>query len=208
MIHPRFSFPLILLAAGASSRMRGRDKLMEQVEGIPLIRRQAEMACNVCSAQILVALPPAPHPRYDVLAGLGVTPVPVPDAVDGMNVSLKATFRALPQNARAAMVLLCDLPDLRADDLSKVANAVDLSSDTLIWRGATSDGLPGHPIVFAAPLFGQFDSLTGDSGGREVVRAAKGRVALIALPDDRARLDLDTPEDWDRWRAAQSKSAL
>ncbi len=38
------SLPILILAAGASTRMRGRDKLMEPVEGRPLIRRQAEMA--------------------------------------------------------------------------------------------------------------------------------------------------------------------
>ena len=38
------NFPILILAAGQSRRMRGRDKLMEVVEGQPLIRRQAEMA--------------------------------------------------------------------------------------------------------------------------------------------------------------------
>ncbi|MAY45584.1 MAG: 4-diphosphocytidyl-2C-methyl-D-erythritol synthase, partial [Rhodobacteraceae bacterium] len=28
--------PILLLAAGSSSRMRGRDKLMEEVDGQPL----------------------------------------------------------------------------------------------------------------------------------------------------------------------------
>ena len=32
---------LVLLGAGGSTRMRGGDKLLEPVEGAPLIRRQA-----------------------------------------------------------------------------------------------------------------------------------------------------------------------
>ncbi|MCB1376719.1 MAG: nucleotidyltransferase family protein, partial [Rhodobacteraceae bacterium] len=83
-----------------------------------------------------------------------------------------------------------------------VAQAVDLKSDTLIWRGATEDLRPGHPIVFAAPLFPAFAALCGDSGGREIVAMAEDRVKLIALPGQRARRDLDTPEDWAAWRAA------
>ena len=38
--------PIVILAAGASSRMRGRDKLLELVDGVALLRRQVERALN------------------------------------------------------------------------------------------------------------------------------------------------------------------
>mgnify|MGYP003662944930 CR=1 FL=1 len=190
--------PVILLAAGASARMRGRDKLLEDVGGQPLLRRQAIMARTI--GPVVVALPPAPHPRYTALSGLDITALPVPDAAEGMGASLGAGFAALPAGTRAAMVLLADMPDLTADDLACVAAAVDLDSDTRIWRGATADGAPGHPIVFAAALFAQMARLTGDDGGRGVVAQAGDRVQLVPLPGNRARLDLDTPEDWAAWR--------
>lgn len=195
--------PIILLAAGQSSRMRGRDKLLEEVGSVPLLRRQAAMARRVTSGSILVALPPAPHPRYGALADLDVTPLPVPDAAEGMNASLRTAFAALPTDAKAAMLLLGDLPELTETDLARVARAVSLTSDTLIWRGTTEDGRPGHPIVFAAPLFPAFAALTGDTGGREVVAQAGDRIDLIPLPGNRARLDLDTPEEWEAWRAGR-----
>ncbi len=196
--------PIIVLAAGQSSRMRGRDKLMEEVDARPLLRRQAEMARAITSGPVIVALPPRPHPRYAALAGLDVTLCEVADAAEGMNASLRTAFGALPAGARAAMMLLADLPELTEDDLSIVAQSIDTNSETLVWRGATSDGKPGHPIVFAAALFPAFATLRGDGGGREVVAQAAGRVELIPLPDQRARRDLDTPEDWDRWRAEQA----
>ncbi|WP_370741664.1 NTP transferase domain-containing protein, partial [Pseudooceanicola lipolyticus] len=48
--------PILLLAAGQSARMRGRDKLMERVEGRPLIRRQADIARAATSGPVIVAL--------------------------------------------------------------------------------------------------------------------------------------------------------
>ena len=198
---PSISFPVILLAAGASARMRGRDKLMEQIDGIPLIRRQAQMARAACSGPLVIALPPRPHARYAALAGIDATLLPVPDAAEGMNASLRCAFAALPDASPAAMVLLCDLPDLTADDLKTVGNVVDLNSEVLIWRGVTQTGQPGHPIVFASALFGLFSTLTGDHGGRDVVRHAGENLALVPLPGNRARRDLDTPEDWADWRA-------
>ena len=199
MEHP--DLPVILLAAGSSSRMRGRDKLLEVVEGEPLVRRQALLARAVTTAQVIVALPPRPHPRYAALEGLDVTRLEVPDADEGMNASLRAAFGALHADAPAAMVLLADMPDLTENDLNCVLQAVDLNSDILIWRGTSANGAPGHPLVFAAALFPHFAQLTGDTGGQEVVAQARGKIVLIPLPDSDARADLDTPEDWAEWRA-------
>lgn len=195
--------PIILLAAGASSRMRGTDKLLERVDGQPLLRRQAKIARAVTTGPVLVALPALPHQRYDALSGIEITTIPVPDASEGMNASLRRAFAALPSDAPAAMLLLADLPELTDHDLRIVAQAVDVKSDTLIWRGATEDGKPGHPIVFAAALFPAFATLSGDGGGREVVVQAGPRVQLVRLPGQRARRDLDTPEEWAAWRAGR-----
>ncbi|MBO9437260.1 nucleotidyltransferase family protein [Sulfitobacter sp. KE29] len=193
--------PVILLAAGASTRMRGRDKLMEDIGGEPLLRRQARLARGI--GPVTVALPPAPHPRYTALSGLDITPLPIPDAAEGMGASLRRAFAALPLDTPAAMVLLADMPALEARDLARLAAAVDLTGETLIWRATTEDGKPGHPIVFAAALFDQLKQLRGDDGGRAVVRAAADRMQLVPLPGQRARRDLDTPEDWAAWRAEQ-----
>lgn len=201
MIIPVTDMPVLLLAAGQSSRMRGADKLLQLVDGKPLIRRQADIARSVTRGPVIVALPPAPHPRYDALIGAKIEGVPVADAAEGMNASLRAGFAAMPAGVDAAMLLLCDLPDLTPNDLAQVAAAHDPDSDTLIWRGTTQDGRPGHPIVFSARLFERFKNLTGDGGGREVVKAAGTRIVHVPLPGNRARLDLDTPEDWADWRA-------
>lgn len=192
--------PIIILAAGASRRMRGRDKLLEDVDGLPLLRRQAMMARAVTTGVVLVALPASPHPRYDALAGLEVLALPVENAAEGMNASLSAAIQALPSDAACVMILLADLPDLTEDDIRSVAFIVDLKGKNKIWRGATHDGAPGHPIVFKADLFAELTALRGDSGGREVVAAHLDQTQLVPLPGNRARNDLDTPEQWDVWR--------
>lgn len=197
----KWHFPIIILAAGQSSRMRGAGKLLENVRGRPLLRQQVQNALAVTDGPVLVALPVQPHPRYGAIDDLDAIPIPVPDAGEGMNASLRTAFAALPKEAPCAMLLLADLPDLTQADLRTVADAVDLTSDTLVWRGATQDGAPGHPIVFRSDLFDAFQTLVGDSGGRDVIAQAQGRITRVPLKGDRARRDLDTPEDWDVWRA-------
>lgn len=199
---PPCALPILILAAGQSRRMRGRDKLMETVEGKPLIRRQAEMARAATTGFVVVTLPALGHPRAAPLAGIDVSVVPVPDAATlGMSVSLRCGLQALPDACPAVMVLLADLPALTASDLATVCAAVSLDTDTLIWRGATDTGAPGHPIVFARALFDTLQQVTGDCGGSDVVAQHCDRMVLVPLPGQHARLDLDTPEDWEAWRA-------
>ncbi len=198
------TLPILLLAAGQSRRMRGRDKLMEEIDGEPLLRRMARRACAAGLGPVIVALPPAPHPRHGALDGLPVTPVPVPNAAEGLSASLKRAVAALPPDTAAAMILLGDLPDVTTGDLQAVAQAVDTQSKVLIWRGATAGGQPGHPVVISRDLFPELTALRGDGGAQEVIRRHTDRLALIPLPGRHALHDLDTPEDWAAWRAART----
>lgn len=190
--------PILILAAGQSSRMNGRDKLMEEVDGRPLLRRMAETALEV-SETVLVTLPGLDHPRVRALDGLGVQLVPVPDAAEGLSASLKRGVAHLPDCARF-VVLLADLPDLTAEDIRIVLQAAEHDVESLIWRGATAEGKAGHPTVFDTHLIPAFDGLEGDTGAQPVIAAHADRLRLVPLPDGRARRDLDTPEQWEAFR--------
>ena len=195
--------PILILAAGGSTRMRGADKLLQDVDGVALLRRQARMALQV-STDVRIALPPRPHPRHDVVQDLQVQRVDVADAAEGMGASLRTIFATLKADVPRAMLLLGDLPDITADDLRAVIDASRAHPLALIWRGATSGGAGGHPMIFSKALFAEFQSLTGDSGGNSIVAKAGNAVHIVPLPGDRARRDLDTPEDWAAWHAARA----
>ncbi len=191
--------PILLLAAGQSSRMGGKDKLLQVVDGVPLLRRAAMIALR--AAPVIVALPPAPHARHDVLDGLDLQRIDVRDAHEGMNASLRGALAHVSAESHAAMVLLADLPEITSEDLAAVLGSVQSHPDKLIWRGATADGKPGHPVVFDRRLFDHLRQLSGDEGAQSVVRANADKVHLRSLPGQNALLDLDTPQDWAKWHA-------
>ena len=190
--------PILILAAGGSTRMRGADKLLEQVAGQPLLRLQAERALAT-GQPVFIALPHADHPRAAALSDMDVTPLVVPDAAEGMSATLRGAVPQLP-DAPAFMLLLGDLIDIGADDLMMMLQTHRDQPDNLVWRGATEDGKPGHPILFDASLRPQFATLSGDDGARAIVAPLTARTCLVPLKGNRARRDLDTPEDWANWR--------
>ncbi len=191
--------PVLILAAGQSARMGGSDKLLQFVDGQPLLRRVASAALQVSDA-VFVALPPGNIARLDVLEGLAVTPLALPDSAEGMSGTLRAGVAGLP-DCKAFMVLLADLPQITGSEMQQVIAARATAPDKLIWRGATAAGKAGHPIIFDASLRAQFAGLSGDSGGEDLVRPLRSQTHLVRFDDDRARLDLDTPADWAAFRS-------
>ena len=196
--------PILILAAGTSRRMRGRDKLLETIDTVPLIHRTANRALAT-GHPVYVTLPPQPHPRYDALEGLDVTCIPVPDAELGMSESMKAGIAGLPKEAEAVLVVLADMPELDTHHFLDMVDARTEAPDALVWRGVDENGTPGHPVLFDASLFPLFDNLSGDNGAQQIVSHAKLRVHLVKGLGRAARVDLDTPEAWDAWRKDQRK---
>ena len=183
---------ILVLAAGASRRMRGRDKLLEEVDGTPLILRAVRAAC-AAAAEVLVALPATDVARR---AWLGDTPAR-PLSVD--TVAMSASIRAGTEACRADALLLhlADMPEIGADDLTAMCDAWR-HGDAPILRATTQGGRPGHPVVFDRTLFAELAALDGDVGARAVL--ARHPVECLALPGQRAVIDLDTPEAWADWR--------
>lgn len=190
---------ILIPAAGASSRMRGRDKLLELVDAQPLLARQARRALET-GAQVLVTLPKARTERRAALTGLAQARLQVQpiDGREGMAASIRAGAAAAEQfGASALMIVLPDMPELETADFD-VLIAAHLDAPDTALRAASEAGAPGHPVIFPRRFFGKLGSVTGDAGARGVLR--NEQVRLIPLRGNRAVTDLDTPEDWAQWR--------
>ena len=173
---------ILILAAGASSRMRGADKLVQPVNDMPMLRHIATVALAT-GCPVTVTLPPDATARLAALEGLQLNLVPVPDASEGMSRSL----------------VHADMPGFTTAALQGLVEQFQ-SDPTRILRGGTMDGQPGHPAIFPHDLWPALERVTGDEGGRSVLQRNKGRVRVIPLPGQMSVLDLDTPEDWAAWQ--------
>ncbi|MEQ9242997.1 nucleotidyltransferase family protein [Roseovarius indicus] len=194
---------ILIPAAGRSSRMQGRDKLLEVVDGQPLLRRQAMLALAT-RYPVLVTLAADRPARANAVSGLeGLTQMVVPDAAEGISDSIRggATWAAA-QGAQGLMILLADLPELTLDDLKKLLQAAEKEPKS-VFRATDATGKPGHPVILPARLFQRLSGLHGDEGAKPVLASEK--VVRIALPGRRATTDLDTPEDWAAWRERREK---
>ena len=193
------SLAIVILAAGASSRMRGRDKLFEVVEGTPILTRLVQFAQG-CGA-VYVTLPDPNHPRHDLLTDTQALPIYVPDAADGMSASIKRACAAVSATSvKGMMILTGDLPDLTEAHFAQIC-AEWAKDETRYVQAKDQDGKPGHPVIIPKSGWDDIETLQGDIGLRNILR--EKRIEYVSFKDYGPTLDLDTPEAWDAWRAAR-----
>jgi len=182
----------IVLAAGRGSRFGAEPKMLARFEGVALVRRAAEAALGGGGSPVLVVVG---HRATDVrvaLEGLDVRIVENSAYADGLSTSLRAGFAALPEMARAAIVLLGDMPTV---DAGLVASLIEAWAT----RGRPSalvptwEGRRGNPVVLSRALAPEVECLAGDVGAGAFLR---GRADVVEWPvdDPAVALDVDTAE--------------
>lgn len=200
-MHGQSGICLILLAAGGSTRMRGADKLLQQIDKRALLSLSARAACDSMADQVLVVLRPDDAARRACLDGLRAEIVDCPDWQNGMSASIRAGLAACPADCAGVLLALADMPEITAQDHDALIAAFDRQDPHLICRASLPDGTPGNPVLFGRGHIPALAALSGDSGARDLLRSHPDQTRLIALPGQRARTDLDSPEVWADWLA-------
>ena len=198
---------VMILAAGASKRMDGRDKLLELVDGVPLLHRSSKTALHSQADGVRVVLPPDRPGRVDALEGLAVTRITAQNAADGMATSLAAGLGEIDENIDAVIVALADMPDITADHINRLIAAFDPDEGREIVRALDENGQPGHPVLFARRFFDSLRELKGDDGAKTIISQFSEFVVEVPTKGLGATTDLDTPADWARWLATRKSVA-
>jgi molybdenum cofactor cytidylyltransferase len=180
----------LLLAAGASRRF-GAPKLLQLVNGRPVVRWSAESLSGVAGETVVVASADNEGLRR-ALDGLSVRIVVNQRAAEGMASSLACGVAALSPESEAVLVALGDEPLLpkRCHELV-IARFLKGGAEAV---AASYGGARGHPVLFGRALFGELRALTGDHGARSVADKDPTRLALVEM-DEPHPIDVDTPAD-------------
>ena len=192
--HPGL-IPGILLAAGAASRF-GRPKLLEQWQGVTLLRRAAGTLWNA-RARPVIAVVPAGTEFRDELTGLTSALVVNAHPELGIGQSIALGIGALPDDAPAVLIAVADQPLLSLDAIRSLLTAFRPGGIVTPRYGPHQ----GNPRVFDRRFFSELASLQGDRGGQLVAEAHPEVVVEIELPEPLG-IDVDQPSDWARLTGA------
>lgn len=132
-----------------------------------------------------------------------------PDYQSGMASSLKLGIEAVGQQVDAALIFLGDQPFVPDGVVKALIEEFERNRmDGVRIVRPRYDGEPGHPILFDATLFEQFQHIHGDEGGRNIIRKHQEQLELIDFSKSLWGVDIDTPEDYERVRRDENNRCI
>ena len=190
----------LFLAAGASTRMRGSDKLLQKIGGVPLILRILNEALKL-NFPVFVTIPSNDTKRKLIVSKTNAVIIEVPDADLGMGRSIAQGTSEITKNLNILNLAICpaDLPNLSEYSFRNLINYF-LKSPELICRPTQIRNLKfGHPVIFPKKYFEELKLSEGDLGARKIVNENKKFLNPYETEDESYFLDLDSPEDFTEW---------
>lgn len=196
----------IILAAGESRRMGERNKLLEAVQGVAMVRRVAETLSASAIDEVVVVTGHDADRVREALAGLNVRFVHNPSFADGMSTSLVTGVSVLADDCDAALIALGDMPWVCAAHVDALVDAFDPELDASICVPVFGKRR-GHPVLWASRFFEEMKQVTGDMGARELMQRHRESVREVQVADAGVTLDADTPAALDAVRRYESSKA-
>jgi molybdenum cofactor cytidylyltransferase len=201
---PLAGFPTlaaILLAAGSSRRYGADNKLLAAIDGTPLIMRMAAALASAGFGDVIVVTGHEATRIEQALRPLGGTLrfVHNPQHHDGMGSSIAAGVNALSPRMTGVLIAQGDMPDVDAPLIITLCQRFQTAGGDRIaapWIAddGPSGGRQGNPVVWPRRLFPDLAALSGDQGGKALIKAAGSSIERVMVDSASAATDIDTPE--------------
>ena len=180
----------MILASGFSKRM-GCNKLLLPVEDKTMIAHVFDAVRQAGFRQIVVVT------GYDEIAQMadknGFIVVENRHPELGQSHSVVLGVQKTSPSA-GWMFFNGDMPWLKQDTVDKLLEYADAVHIVVPRYGSR----PGQPVYFPAAFKEELLALTGDHGGRTIIRSYPDRVCYVPIDNIRQGADIDTPEGYEK----------
>ena len=186
----------------------GQSKLTLELGGATFLQRTIRAACEAqqLGRRLVVVRPEDEGLVTTSLAGkIGgsvaeIETVLNPHAAEGQSASVRLAAEQLAADpaCEAIIYAVVDQPFLNGAVFDTLAEAWSSGRGEILV--STYDGDRGSPVLFARRYFGELQQISGDVGGREVMRRHPEAVVPVPMPDPQAGRDIDTWEDYEAAR--------
>ena len=190
----------IVLAAGASARMGGANKLLLPVEGRPLIAHVVDAVARAKISELVVVTGYESDRIQAALAARGITFAHNPAYERGMSTSIRAGVQAASQSCSGYMICLSDLPMITTREYDAAIGAFCRASatDPMAIVRPVYQGQPGHPVILAASYRTEIAAPVAMAGCRSIIKRHRARVTEIDWATDHVVRDVDTHAAFER----------
>jgi molybdenum cofactor cytidylyltransferase len=183
----------IILAAGESKRM-GEPKQLMPFGQSTILEKAIDNLLSSAVNEIIVVLG---YKAEEVLKTIATKPVKIainPDYKQGMSTSIIAGLSLIARQAQAVMLALGDQPLVDSQTINQLIEEFYNHDKGIVVP--TYHGKRGHPVIFAIKYKQKLLGLTGDIGGREVIKDHPDDILEVAVDSESVISDIDTINDY------------
>jgi molybdenum cofactor cytidylyltransferase len=192
----------LVLGAGASSRF-GQPKQLLPFRGTTLLGWVVGEACRARALdEVIVVLGRAADEIRERVDFGNAKVVDNPVFTEGCSSSYRAGIGAVDPASQAVMIILGDQPGVISEIMDEVAENWRRGDNQIAL--ASYRGRPGHPMLFAKPMFDKLVGLHGDKAAWKLVDAHAELLQEVGF-DRPFPEDIDTAEDFQRIAGREGK---
>ena len=188
----------VLLAAGRSERMGRNNKLLLNVDGIPLVRNSAINILNSNVTSMTVVTGFDENKIVNALSGLNVNFVKNINFREGLSSSLKAGLASITPSPPAVIICLADMPKIQPEHINRLLENFDPLRGLEICI-PTNNGKRGNPVLIGSRFFPHIFETSGDFGAKQVMKHHPDKIVEVEIGTSDIHFDIDTQDEYDNF---------
>jgi len=188
----------VLLAAGRSERMGRNNKLLLNVDGIPLVRKSAINILNSNVTSMTVVTGFDENKIVNALSGLNVNFVKNINFREGLSSSLKAGLANITPSPSAVIICLADMPKIQPEHINQLIENFDPLKGWEICI-PTNNGKRGNPVLIGSRFFPYIFETSGDFGAKQVMKQHSDKIVEVEIGTSDIHFDIDTQDEYENF---------
>jgi molybdenum cofactor cytidylyltransferase len=188
----------VLLAAGRSERMGPNNKLLLNVDGIPLVRKSAINILNSNVTSITVVTGFDENKIVNALSGLNVNFVKNINFREGLSSSLKAGLANITPTPSAVIICLADMPKIQPEHINQL---IENFNPLKGWEICipTNNGKRGNPVLIGSRFFPYIFETNGDFGAKQIMKQHSDKIVEVEIGTSDIHFDIDTQDEYENF---------
>lgn len=180
----------IVLAAGLSRRYGETNKLLQDIDGHPMIRAVVQTTIDAGCRETIVVIGHESEQIRAALDGLGCRLIHNRDYESGIGASIAAGVKAAIMGETGFLIIPGDMPHLTAATLIAL---VDGAAPHRLSACRGTDGSPISPAFFGADYRRELESLREGTGAKKILMEHADKLRQITV-DESELQDFDEPQ--------------
>ena len=193
----------ILLAAGESKRMNGENKLIKEIDGIPLIKYSVKNILGSAVDELIIVTGYQKEIIENIIdKNKKIKFVYNKNFSNGIASSINAGLCEISTKAKNFFISLADMPNVNQNIYNKLIKGKNSYNVKLKPENRkdiiipTSDGKDGNPVLFSIFMKNDVMKISGDRGAKEIIENKKNKILRIPFEGDGVILDFDTQDNF------------